>query len=107
MLRTKAAHGLAEEVYAVVNQLVGIMQEAPNLRIYSALILANISAEHGSAAEVERLLAEMEDQGILLDDATYHSVLKVCCTVTGPNNDNLMGSRFSLYTRTVFFVTEW
>lgn len=51
--------------------------EKPNRKHYQALLLANTSAQHGSAAEVVRILQDMEDAGITLDSVSYHAVLKV------------------------------
>lgn len=64
-------------VYETVGELVGRHGEAPNLRLFLALILANANAQHGSPAEVTRLLQEMAENGIEPDLATYHAVLKV------------------------------
>ena len=78
MLRRSATAGNTAKVEEVVKELTGRMQEEPNLQIYSAMILVNSSTEHGSAAELQRILAEMAEEGILLDETAYHSVLKVC-----------------------------
>jgi len=78
MLRRSAGAGNTAKVEEVVKELTVRMQEEPNLQIYSAMILVNASTEHGSAAELQRVLAEMVEEGILLDETAYHSVLKVC-----------------------------
>jgi len=78
MLRRSATAGNTGKVDDVVKELTGRMQEEPNLQIYSAMILVNASTEHGSAAELQRILAEMAEEGILLDETAYHNVLKVC-----------------------------
>lgn len=65
------------KVYEIVGELVGRHGEAPNARLFLALILANTSSQHGSTTEVMRLLQEMADDGIEPDSATYHAVLKV------------------------------
>lgn len=63
--------------YVLVEVLVKERGEEPNIRLYLALILANTSAQHGSPAEVTRLLDEMESEGLVPDSAIYHAVLKV------------------------------
>ena len=64
-------------IYENVGELVGQHGEAPNRRMFLALILANTDAQHGSTTEVMRLLEEMTQSGIEPDSATYHAVLKV------------------------------
>lgn len=64
-------------VYETVGELVRQHGEAPNRRLFLALILANTSAPHGSITEVLRLLQEMAENGIQPDSAVYHAVLKV------------------------------
>jgi len=95
MLRRSATAGNTGKVDEVVKELVGRMREVPNLQIYSAMILVNASTEHGSAAELQRILAEMAEEGILLDETAYHSVLKVCWTNSGQlaHANNIKGSR--------------
>jgi hypothetical protein len=64
-------------IYEAVGELVGRHGEAPNSRMFLALILANTNPHHGSTTEVTRLLQEMIEEGIEPDSATYHAVLKV------------------------------
>ncbi len=66
------------KIYEIVGDLVGRHGEAPNARLFLALILANTNSQHGSTTEVMRLLQEMAEVGIEPDSATYHAVLKVC-----------------------------
>ncbi|KAL8695809.1 MAG: hypothetical protein Q9224_003143 [Gallowayella concinna] len=49
----------------------------PDRRHYQALLLANINAQHGSPVEVARILENMEEEGIVLDSAAYHAIIKV------------------------------
>lgn len=77
MLRRNAALGRTDEVATIVEELVGERQEAPNLRIYAAMIMSNINSEYGSAADVERILAEMEAEGLTPDGSCYHNALRV------------------------------
>ena len=64
-------------VYETVGELIRQHGEAPNRRLFLALILANTNAAHGSITEVMRLLQEMAENGIQPDAAIYHAVLKV------------------------------
>ncbi|KAI4204330.1 MAG: hypothetical protein LQ348_001287 [Seirophora lacunosa] len=60
-----------------LRELVQDRGERPGRTHYQALLLANTSPQHGSAAEVHRILLEMEEAGITLDSAAYHAVLRV------------------------------
>lgn len=64
-------------VYEIVRELIRVHGEAPNRRMFLALVLANTNAQHGSIIEVMRLLQEMAENGIQPDSAMYHAVLKV------------------------------
>lgn len=77
LLRSKAGLGKTHEVDEIVQQLVAKYGEAPNLRLYSALILVNHNYEFGSAAEVEQIVQEMRDEMMEPDETCYHNVLKV------------------------------
>lgn len=63
--------------HVLVETLVKERGEEPNINLYLALILANTSTQHGSPAEVKRLLDEMENEGLVPNSAIYHAVLKV------------------------------
>jgi len=76
-LRQVASFGKFEETYSRINQLVEHRGEEPALMHYEALILANCDVEHGSAAEVERLLDELEKSGLNADQSVYEAALKV------------------------------
>ena len=76
-LRKASTKGDFERVQRIVRTLVEERGELPNSRIYTALILANTSPYHGTAAGLAELLAEMVGEGIMPDSATYHAVLKV------------------------------
>lgn len=85
----------------ILRVLVYNRGEKPSRRHYQALLLVNTSPEHGSVAEVVRILLQMEEAGITLDSAAYHAVLKVRterCTALGSANFR----RFSRYTPTIF-----
>lgn len=77
LLRRAAARGLIENVDELVDVLVKRRHEAPNTKLYAALILVNVDRERGSAGRVRALLKEMEIEGIVPDDAVYNSALKV------------------------------
>lgn len=76
-LRSGAGRGDIKWVTTCVEYLVKERQEQPNLRLYNALILANVSPEEGSAARVDALLEEMRDEGLEPDSGVCHCVLKV------------------------------
>lgn len=77
LLRKQAALGKMQEVEEIVQQLVSRCGEAPNTRLYAAMILVNHNAEFGSAAEVGRILEEMRNERMEPDEACYHNALKV------------------------------
>jgi len=77
LLRKQAGLGKLQEVEEIVEHLICRYGEAPNTRLYAALILANHNSELGSAAEVERILQEMRHEQMEPDEACYHNVLKV------------------------------
>ncbi|KAL9016924.1 MAG: hypothetical protein Q9185_005710 [Variospora sp. 1 TL-2023] len=61
----------------IMKELIHNRGERPGRKHYQALLLANSSPQHGSAAEVCRVLLEMEEAGVTLDSAAYHAVLRV------------------------------
>ena len=76
-LRRAASAGNYVRVQVLVKILVRDRGEQPSPRLYQALLLANTNLQHGSPAEVKRLLQEMKDEGFTPDSSTYHAVLKV------------------------------
>lgn len=76
-LRSVSAKGNSNEVEQIVGVLLQEHDEAPNLRLYTALILSNTDPQNGSAAKAARLVQEMMDEGINADSGTYHALLKV------------------------------
>ena len=60
-----------------VRHLVEDRKDTPNSRLYTALLLGNTDPRYGSSLEVERILQEMEDEGIPPDSIHYHAALKV------------------------------
>jgi len=79
LLRESAGQGRTREVAFFVDHLVRLRLEKPNARLYSALIVVNVDPEEGSVFRVERLLEEMEQEGIILDNGICHDILKVRC----------------------------
>ncbi|KAL8929216.1 MAG: hypothetical protein Q9208_001299 [Pyrenodesmia sp. 3 TL-2023] len=61
----------------ILKVLIHDRGEKPSRIHYQALLLVNTSPQHGSVAEVVRVLLQMEEAGITLDSAAYHAVLKV------------------------------
>ncbi|KAL8714978.1 MAG: hypothetical protein Q9225_006463 [Loekoesia sp. 1 TL-2023] len=76
-MRRASAAGDYPRLREVLKIMIEDRGEKPNRKHYQALLLANTSAQHGSAAEVVRTLQDMEDAGITLDSASYHAVLRV------------------------------
>jgi hypothetical protein len=72
-----AAKGNSREAMQMVEYLVSIRREAPNLRLYSISILANVDPTGGSARRVVGLLAEMEGEGLQMNVQICHDVLRV------------------------------
>ena len=85
-LRKASIEGDYHRVQKVVRILVRERGEAPSARLYTALILANTHAEHGTVQQVEELLEEMVAEGVNPDSATYHAVLKVTILSVGLNS---------------------
>jgi hypothetical protein len=78
-LRIEASHGSKEgglNASFLAHHLVRVLGQKPDMRIYSALILANCRPE-GSVAEVKQLVRELRAEGFDLDSSTCHDVLKV------------------------------
>ena len=66
----------------VVTELVRRRHVRPQTRHYRAMILANTQCIRGSAKQVEALLDDMKENGIVVDSGTLHAALKVsCCRV--------------------------
>lgn len=76
-LRKAGTAGDYVRVYDVLKTLIQDRGEQPSRRHYQAMLLANTNAQHGSPAEVARILQQMEDDGLTLDSAAYHAIVKV------------------------------
>ena len=105
-LRQIALGGIYHQIQACVNILVKERGEKPNTRLYEALLLANADHEHGSASDAASLLEEMNEEGITLDSATYHVVLRVPYLMRSPFFcPGLTSCRFLLCTQTTCYGT--
>lgn len=76
-LRIFAIDGKVHECREIAEVLVKERSEKPNLQIYNALILSNISHSEGTAWRVGELLDGMKDDGLQPDVQTCHAALKV------------------------------
>lgn len=76
-LRQIALGGNRTRTQACVNILITERDEKPNVKLYDALLLANVDHQNGSASEISDLLEEMANEGFTPTSATYHAVLKV------------------------------
>ncbi len=76
-LQYAALKGDFLRVYCLVEALVKERGEEPNLQLYLSMVLANTNPQHGSPAEVKRLLEEIASEGLVPDSSIYHAVLKV------------------------------
>lgn len=61
----------------IVDVLVRDRGEKPSNQLYTALILANVSHEYGSAETVQQLLEQIEQDNVSPDSATFHAIIKV------------------------------
>ncbi|KAF1811633.1 hypothetical protein P152DRAFT_376498, partial [Eremomyces bilateralis CBS 781.70] len=76
-LLSQASRGYIEDTERLVKYLISERAQQPNLRLYRALVLANINPPHGSAESVISILQELADEGLEPDAALCHSVIKV------------------------------
>lgn len=74
-LRHLAGKGNLEAVAEITEILVRRRGEHPNAKIYYAHLLAQTSSQ-GSAAQVDKLLKELKEDGITPDTELYHAALK-------------------------------
>ena len=100
-LRRSAVKGNYSLTREIVSILVKERGQKPNLRLYDALLLANMDNQDGSAGEVARLLDEIAVEGLTPDSATYHAALKVGDQARVIKCSGLSPSRFLPYTQTI------
>ncbi|KAF2861659.1 hypothetical protein K470DRAFT_198271, partial [Piedraia hortae CBS 480.64] len=72
-----AARGKVKECRQLAEHLVESRREAPNVQLYTALILSNVSHDGGGAWRAEEYLEEMKAEGLQPDLACCHALLKV------------------------------
>lgn len=100
-LRRTSTAGDYPRLREILRILIEDRGEKPNRRHYQASLLVNVSPQHGSAADIARILLEMEEAGITLDSAAYHAALKV--RTQGTATSILANARrSSLSTLTIF-----
>lgn len=76
-LRRASSAGDYPRIHTVLEIMIKERGVKPDRRHYQALLLANTSAQHGSPVEVAGIVEEMEEEGIGLDSAAYHAIIKV------------------------------
>ncbi|KAF2768227.1 hypothetical protein EJ03DRAFT_328427 [Teratosphaeria nubilosa] len=76
-LRTIASKAQVRVVRDVVEYLIKERQEKPNIQLYTALILSNVSATEGAAWRVLEYLEEMKQTNLEPDTACCHAILRV------------------------------
>ncbi|KAL1621194.1 Telomerase protein component 1 [Diplodia seriata] len=76
-LRRVAADGKMDAVDRIIAYLLGNRGEPPNVALFAAAILSNISAEQGSAARAAALLSEMGTEELEPTAEICHHILKV------------------------------
>ncbi|KAB8337049.1 hypothetical protein FH972_021353 [Carpinus fangiana] len=77
VLPSEAAHGHLSLVEQIVYRLVHDLHETPNLAMYAALVLSNVSRSSGSAALAQALVTEMKAEGLVPDASIYNALLQV------------------------------
>ena len=91
--------------YSTTREIVSILVkergQKPNLRLYDALLLANMDNGDGSAREVGRILDEIAVEGLTPDSATYHAALKVGDQAEALKCSSLSPYRFLAYIQTI------
>lgn len=76
-LRRSSLEGSHAHIRECVRILVIERGQKPNLRLYDALLNANMDTEYGSAREVAKILDEIVVEGLTPDSSTYHAALRV------------------------------
>lgn len=76
-LRILAIDGKEKQCREIAEVLVGERGEKPNLQIYNALILSNISHTEGTAWRLAQILDDIKEDKLQPDVQTCHAALKV------------------------------
>ncbi|KAF4533858.1 Protein-tyrosine phosphatase receptor/non-receptor type [Lasiodiplodia theobromae] len=98
-LRRLAADGDIDAVEHVISYLLQKRGEEPNVALYDAAILSNVSAEKGSAARATVLLREMGENGLEPTAGTCHDILRVVAA----HPDYLLRDAITQYMRQRWF----
>jgi len=98
-MRALAIGGNVQECRQVAELLVRERREKPNVQLYSALILSNISPDQGAAWRVSEYVEEMREAGLQPDTGTCHAVLKVLSV----HPDHLLRTDILEYMKTRWF----
>ncbi|KAK3069556.1 hypothetical protein LTR53_012007 [Teratosphaeriaceae sp. CCFEE 6253] len=98
-LRTLAFHGRTKSTRELAESIVRGRREKPNTQLYNALILSNVSHDHGGAWRVLLYLEEMRDAGLQPDLGTCHAALKVLAV----HPDHLLRADVLEYMRTRWY----
>jgi hypothetical protein len=64
-------------VMYIMRELIRNRAVKPALRHYKVAILANTEPLRGSSVQVQKLLEEMEEHGLVADSGILHAALKV------------------------------
>ena len=95
-LRALAIDGQVRECRELVEYLIRDRRDKPNIQMYNALILSNLSHDQGGTWRVQEYLDEMARSGMQPDEMTCHAVLKVLAV----HPDHLLQADVLEYMRT-------
>ncbi|KAK5700908.1 hypothetical protein LTR97_005426 [Elasticomyces elasticus] len=98
-LRTLAFKGRTRKCRYLVEYIIKERKEKPNVQLYNALILSNVSHEDGGAWRVSDYLDEMRGAGLQPEVGTCHAVLKVVAV----HPDHLLRADILEYMRTRWY----
>ncbi|KAF2747867.1 hypothetical protein M011DRAFT_385346, partial [Sporormia fimetaria CBS 119925] len=75
-LRSNAVAGRYLDVFKIIKILVKDRREAPNLRLYTAILHSFVDPEAGTAGKIRKIIEEMMEEGIDFDSGACHAVLE-------------------------------
>ena len=76
-LLANASRGRYSKTHNLIDLLVRVRHEQPNLRLFSAKILVNVHDTKGSAVAVAEVMKELRSENLLPDSGLCHDVLGV------------------------------
>ncbi|KAL8712006.1 MAG: hypothetical protein Q9220_003702 [cf. Caloplaca sp. 1 TL-2023] len=76
-LRRASHAGDFPRVREILRILIGEHGQKPDRRHYIALLLSNTNPQHGLPLHIMQVLEEMESEGIAMDSAIYHAIIRV------------------------------